>query len=665
MQSPSFPVLRRFGSAGAFLLAALLTPALFAQPVNFTGNNGTFQWSAGSSWSSGSSPNDVVIQRVAGANSANLSLDLTEVKVRGVSVLPNATNTWNISANANTITLNNGGSGVTVLVNSNSAGARVFFSTGTLKLEDDLYLDNRSYGTTGTGTASGGINVGSVISGTGNIVVRNVINDLDKGPVVLAGTNTFTGSVTIESGLMNFTKSNSFGANANPVYLGVTEGGNASLIFNATTGANVYNPITVAAGTSGTTRLLGGASSGNATTAPSVPAFHGALTLNGDVTLVSKNLGAAAVLPQITTFNGQVSGSGNLTVTGSSASAAEVAVQLRGANTFDGITRIESGVLRIGAVSGTNSLALQSSTVDLRSGDTGSLQFGYTTTSGNVTTAQTITSATFGGLTGSRNLALQNIDTSPGAVALKVGKAGGNTTYDGVLSGAGSLEIVNGGVLKLTTAQQYTGTTTVTNGTLILNGSTHASSALSVDADGVLAGSGTINGAATISGTHSPGNSPGIQTFASDLTYNTGATVNWELAANTATQGDPTALFDQVVVNGTLNFAGATSLNLSFNGAGSTVDWSDAFWNSERSWKIYDNASLSNFGNLSLTSSNWADGVGGLFDTLRPGGSFSLSDVEGDVYLNYTNVPEPSTYAAIFGALALGLVWLRRRQARG
>lgn len=664
MQSLSSLVLRRCGSAGALLLAALLTPALFAQPINFTGNNGTFQWSAGTSWSSGSSPNDVFIQRVAGANSANLHVDLAEVKVRGVSVLPNATNTWNIGANTNTITLNNGGSGVTVLVNSNSAGARVFFSTGTLKLEDDLYLDNRSYGTTGTGTAAGGINVGSVISGAGNIVVRNVINDLDKGPVVLAGTNTFTGSVTIESGLTNFTKSNSFGANANPVYLGVTEGGNASLIFNATTGANVYNPIIVAAGTSGTTRLLGGASSGNATTTPSVPAFHGTLTLNGDVTLVSKNLGAGALLPQITTFNGEVTGSGNLTVTGSSASAAEVAVQLRGVNTFTGTTRVASGVLRLGAVSGTNSLALQGSTVDLNASDTGSLQFGYTTTSANVTTPQTITSATFGGLTGSRNLALQNIDTSPGAVALKVGKAGGNTTYDGVLSGAGSLEIVNGGVLKLTAAQQYTGTTTVTNGTLILNGSTHASSALSVDADGVLAGSGTVNGAATISGTHSPGNSPGIQTFASNLTYNTGATINWELAADTATQGNPTAVFDQVVVNGTLNFAGATSLNLSFNGAGSTVSWSDAFWNTDRSWKIYDNASLSNFSNLSLTSSNWADGAGGLFETLRPDGSFILSSLDGDVYLNYAAVPEPSTYAAIFGALALGLVWLRRRQAR-
>ncbi|MBP6864876.1 MAG: PEP-CTERM sorting domain-containing protein [Candidatus Didemnitutus sp.] len=676
MQSPSFPVLRRFGSAGAFLLAALLTPALFAQPITIVQTTaGTYNWSTsnGTLWSSGS-PNGagVLVERNVTGSSISINQDVAGgVTIGGLSLLGSSANSLTILMNNSvsnpSVIFNNNGNGAAIVINSTSAGARMQFSnstSGTLTLADDLTLTNISYGSTGSGSSAGAINLLVPISGNGNLTIHNAINTLDKGAVVLGATNTFTGNVTIASGITQFTRSNSFGVNSNPVTLGTTAGGDASLIFNATTGANVYNNITVASG-SGGTLLLGGTINGNATTAPSTPVFHGKLTLNGDVTLVSKNIGAATVLPQITTFNGEVSGSGNLTVTGSSSSAAEVSVQLRGANTFDGITRIESGVLRIGAASGTNSLALQSSTVDLRSGDTGSLQFGYTTTSGNVTTAQTITSATFGGLTGSRNLALQNIDTSPGAVALKVGKAGGNTTYDGVLSGAGSLEIVNGGVLKLTTAQQYTGTTTVTNGTLILNGSTHASSALSVDADGVLAGSGTINGAATISGTHSPGNSPGIQTFASDLTYNTGATVNWELAANTATQGDPTALFDQVVVNGTLNFAGATSLNLSFNGAGSTVDWSDAFWNSERSWKIYDNASLSNFGNLSLTSSNWADGVGGLFDTLRPGGSFSLSDVEGDVYLNYTNVPEPSTYAAIFGALALGLVWLRRRQARG
>jgi len=32
-----------------------------------------------------------------------------------------------------------------------------------------------------------------------------------------------------------------------------------------------------------------------------------------------------------------------------------------------------------------------------------------------------------------------------------------------------------------------------------------------------------------------------------------------------------------------------------------------------------------------------------------------------DLY-NFAVVPEPSTYAALLGALALGLVWLRRRR---
>ncbi len=498
---------RALRAGGAVLAAGALAAALSAQPITIVQSvAGTYNWSTsdGTLWSSGS-PNGagVLVERNVTGSSISINQDVAGgVTIGGLSLLGSSANSLTILMNnavSNpSVTFNNNGNGAVIAINSTSAGARIQFSnstSGTLTLADDLTLRNVSYGSTGNGTSAGAINLLVPISGNGNLTVHNAINALDKGAVVLSATSTFVGNVTIASGITQFTRSNSFGASANPVTLGIAEGGDASLIFNATTGANVYNNITVAAGSGGTLQL-GGIINGNATTAPSVPVFHGKLTLNSDVTLVSKNISATTVQPQITTVKGVISGSGNIKVTGSSASAASISVQMLGANTFDGITRIESGVLRVGASAGTESLALQNSTVDLNAADAGQLQFGYTTTSANVTTPQSITSATFGGLTGSRGLTLQNIDAAPAAVALKVGHSGLDTQYDGVLAGPGSLEKVGAGQLKLTAAQEYTGATTVSEGILLLDASSslHAQSAVTVGANGTLTGSGRIAG---------------------------------------------------------------------------------------------------------------------------------------------------------------------------
>ena len=187
---------------------------------------------------------------------------------------------------------------------------------------------------------------------------------------------------------------------------------------------------------------------------------------------------------------------------------------------------------------------------------------------------------------------------------------------------------------------------------------------LSVASIASLSGTGTVGGNATIIGTHSPGNSPGAQTFNGNLTYEAGAVVNWELIANTS--GSAGTNYDQILLpTGNLAFSGSTTLALSFNSVGSSVDWADPFWDVNRSWMVYDlsSGSVNNppnllVGGLLLDSLNQP-----LSPTAR--GYFTTSLSGQDVMLNFTAVPEPSTWALALAGLACGCWMLRRQKQAG
>ena len=247
----------------------------------------------------------------------------------------------------------------------------------------------------------------------------------------------------------------------------------------------------------------------------------------------------------------------------------------------------------------------------------------------------------------------------------------GTGTFQKVLAqGTGALVKNGTGKWTLSGDNTYTGATTVTAGTLLINGSTSIASAVTVGINGTLGGTGIVGGDTTINGIHSPGNSPGIQTFFGNLSYVNGGTpnptVNWELASNTTTVGaNPTANFDQIIVWGNLDFTHTTNLNLSFNGVGSTVLWSDSLWDSNQSWLLYDVTGLgvtTNIANLNLTTINWLDSGSNLFSTA--GGSFALSQNGEDVMLNFSAIPEPSTYGIALGAMALALAAVRRQRRK-
>lgn len=296
---------------------------------------------------------------------------------------------------------------------------------------------------------------------------------------------------------------------------------------------------------------------------------------------------------------------------------------------------------------------------------------GGLTVSGNTTLDLTSTGNSFsGGSTVNAGSALRiGTGGANGSLSGNVVNNGGLTfnstsvtTFGGQITGSGTVTKSAAGALSLTgNSASYAGATLVQAGTLVVNGSLGGS--LDVSLNAILSGTGTIGGNASIAGTQMPGGTgaAGVQTFDGNLSYAAGSILSWELFANNASLGS----YDRVSIpNGNLTFTGSTAIAMSFNGAGSAVEWSNPFWNVSRSWLVQDLGTglITNFGNLSISTQNWLDSTGVAFNTARPGGSFGLSQQGQDVLITY--VPEPTTEVALIAALAGVARFVTRRRGR-
>ena len=408
------------------------------------------------------------------------------------------------------VALTKGGTGTMTLSGANSYTSATTINGGTLQVGADINL----------GTAPASATAGQLTFGGGALATTASFTLSSNRGIAF----TSTGTIDNSSGTTLTYGGIAAGAG------GLTKTDSGTLAW---TGANTFTGATTING--GTLQVDGDASFGGvpaSATAGSITFSGGTLSATATFTLNSKrgiaftstgtiDTASATVL----TYGGIAAGSGGLIKTSAGT------LTLSGANTYGGATTISAGTLKLGVANSvpSGSAVTATGTFDLA---------GFADTIGSLSGGGTVT------------------DSSATAATLTAGGDNTSTNFSGAIqNGSGSIALTKSGTGTLTLGgtNTYSGTTTVSAGTLLVNGA-QGSSNVSLNG-GTLGGSGTIGTLTSTAsgGTINPGTTTAIIT-SGNINLSTGSPT-FKVDLNGTTAGTN---YDQLTTSGTINLSGAT-----------------------------------------------------------------------------------------------------------
>jgi autotransporter-associated beta strand protein len=397
-------------------------------------------------WTPNGNPSGAGVSVTFGAAiAANSTVTLDAARTVGYMNFNNSHNYTIAPAAAQRLTLDVGGGSAQINVTNTGSPT---ISTG-LVLNDNLIINQDNAGGTLTLSAATAITAGTAqgnvtVNGAGNTVISGAITTgagtltkNEAGTLTLSGANTYTGTTTINGGVLSINTL----ANVN---------GGASSLGAPTSVAN--GTIKIGSGATGATLAYTGAGS-SSNRVVDLAGTTGGATLDasgtGTLTLTSAFTASGAGAKTLTlagSTNGAISGAivDNSGVNNTSVFKTGAGTWvLSGANTYTGDTLINVGTLQLGA----NNVLADTTDVNL-TGATAIFDVnGKTDTVGSIT-----------GIAGSR--------ITLGAGALTSGGSNSITTFAGTITGTGTLTQSGTGKLTLTGANTYSGATSITGGVL-------------------------------------------------------------------------------------------------------------------------------------------------------------------------------------------------------